>query len=83
MPALPTLSRPPVASSGACRPDAADQQPAVVLVLLDPGAERAHGVERRVRVGASRGSCGRVTGSSHIAPKSAARCEIDLSAGGV
>jgi hypothetical protein len=50
------------------------------VALLDQRAERAQRVERRVRVGRVEVVVDR-TGSSDIAPSSAARWEIDLSAG--
>ena len=80
VPALPT-SIGAVGLAGVAQAGAADDDLAGAA-SLDQRAERAHGVERRVRVLGVRGSCGSRTGSAAIAPSIAARCEIDLSAGG-
>ena len=81
MPALPTFRSPPVASSGACRPTPRiTKQPSPSSSTPAPSAITALSVER---VSSESRKFRTVTGSSHIAPNSAARWEIDLSAGGV
>ena len=81
VPELPTSSRPPVASSGACRPTPrSTMQPPPSSSTPAPSLRSASSVEC---VSAESRKLRMVTGSSAIAPKSAARCEIDLSAGGV
>ena len=66
--------------AAACRPDPADR-PARRRVLVDAGAQAAAARRGSSACPPSRGSCATATGSSHIAPNSAARWEIDLSGG--